>query len=216
MDAIDKALVKDSPTIEAMLAAYNTHQLIAITNHVPGAIAIEALPLARIKRIMKQDSCDPHPRMISADATPLMAYAAQIFIGSITSLAWQLSTTKAKRNTLQVKDLQAVVKASSRFDFLIDILDIFNEQQNQQEQQLMASPPLSDPMPHHAMSPEPDKYVNMPLPPLSKTYSLPSLLPMMSDDDLDHLTERLNATAPAAFGHAIARWDTNLRVTAAS
>lgn len=198
-------LEKDSPTIEAMLAAYNTHQLIAVTNRVPGAIAIEALPLARIKRIMKQDSCDPHPRMISADATPLMAYAAQLFIGSITSLAWQLSTSHAKRNTLQVKDLKAVVQASSRFDFLIDIMDIFDLQQAQ------SSPEPSSPMEHppHMMSPELQKYLAPPQ--LAKSQTMPNLLPILCEGEfeLEGFPENLNATAPPAVVHPM--WATTSR-----
>ena len=92
----------------------------------PSSIRMDELPHARIKRIMKQDACDPHPRMISADAVPFIAFASQCFIGAITKLAWEESTQKNKRNTLQVKDLKTAVHASSRFDFLIDVLDQFD------------------------------------------------------------------------------------------
>ena len=143
--------LRNSKQVEALLAAYQTRQLVAVTKRTPGAIAIDELPLARIKRIMKQDSCDPHPRMISADTIPLMAYAAQLFIGSLTSLAWQLSTAPAKRNTLQVKDLKAVIHASSRFDFLIDVLDMF-DQQAMNQQPLRAAAPLTAPAPRKSLT----------------------------------------------------------------
>ena len=123
-----RSQVRDT-TAEALLAAYNTRKLLAVTSRVPKAVAIDELPLARIKRIMKQDSCDPHPRMVSADTIPMMAYCTQLFIGSITSLAWQLSVSPSGRNTLQVKDLKNAVHASKRFDFLIDVLDEFDTQQ---------------------------------------------------------------------------------------
>lgn len=76
---------------------------------------------------MKQDACDPQPRMISEEAVPFLAYATQLFIGSLTYLAWNLSTVRGKRNTLQVKDLQAAILSSPHFDFLIDVVDTYEE-----------------------------------------------------------------------------------------
>lgn len=163
MDTDSDASERSSPAVEAMLTAYNTHQLIAITNCVPNTINIDVLPLARIKRIMKQDSCDPHPRMVSADTIPLAAYAAQLFIGSITSLAWQLSTSPGKRNTLQVKDLKNVVHSARRFDFLIDVLDMYEEQQLQQQAQEQLE---YSPQPSPQQSPQQQlRHVNMNPPP---------------------------------------------------
>ena len=80
----------------------------------------DELPLARIKRIMKQDSCDSRPRMVSADAIPLMTYATQLFIELIAKLAWLHGTKPQMRNTLQAKDLVAAVNNSIMFDFLLD------------------------------------------------------------------------------------------------
>ena len=119
-----KAL-RDSDEVNAILANFFARKLLAVTTNAPRAIAIDEIPLARVKRIMKQDSCDPHPRMISAEAIPLMAFAVQLFIGSLTDLAWKISTQRAKRNTLQLKDLKAAVYASSQFDFLLDVIDAF-------------------------------------------------------------------------------------------
>ena len=121
--------LRDSDEVKAMIASHFAQQLLALTTNPRQAIAIDELPLARIKRIMKQDSCDPHPRQVSADTVPFMAYMVQLFIGAMTTLAWKLSTQHAKRNTLQVKDLKLVVFSSSQHDFLIDVLDLFDEEQ---------------------------------------------------------------------------------------
>ena len=79
--------------VDALVASYFAQQLHKVITDATTAIATDELPLARIKRIMKQDSCDPHPRMISADAVPFMAFAAQLFIGHVTMLAWKVSTS---------------------------------------------------------------------------------------------------------------------------
>jgi histone H3/H4 len=129
--SVQKVSSRNSPAIKAILVAYCARQLLAITNRGEEAYASSDLPLARIKRIMKQDASDPTPRMIAAETVPVVAYAVQLFIGSISSLAWQISTKPAGRNTLQVKDLKAAVLASSQFDFLIDVLDMFDQQMEQ-------------------------------------------------------------------------------------
>lgn len=114
---------RDSEEVERVIDEYLSHQVLAMRLDPSCTIKTDKLPLARIKRIMKQDSCDPHPRMVSSEAIPLMAYAAQLFIGSVVKLAWKQSTKPAKRNTLQLKDIKRAVQSSSRFDFLIDIID---------------------------------------------------------------------------------------------
>ena len=215
-----KCLDRDSPSLEAMLAAYNTHQLIAVTNNVEGAIALEMLPLARIKRIMKQDSCDPHPRMISAEAIPNMAYAAQLFIGSLTSLAWQLSTGPNKRNTLQAKDLRAVVRASSRFDFLIDVLDMvdMSPECSGRELSVQGSPVMSLPMSHpttdmHAQHAQMLAMRRMPsnMPPQRWPIKHKETLPVPYDHD-DAAWPCMTASAPASYLsfqpelHAVGNW----------
>ena len=125
------ASMRDSPEVKQVLANYFASQLLIISSKVSAKeckpIATTQLPLARIKRIMKQDSCDPHPRMISADTIPFMAYAVKLFIGSMTKLAWQLFTQPSKRNTLQLKDLINAINASSQHDFLVDVVVMFND-----------------------------------------------------------------------------------------
>ena len=126
-DVVSANSLRDSPEVEGLIESYfakQLHDMVTKRRRTP----IDELPLARVKRIMKQDSCDPHPRMISAEATPFMGLTAQLFIGCLTEVAWTLFTQKAKRNTLQLKDLKDAVAASSKFDFLVDIVDMFDEQ----------------------------------------------------------------------------------------
>ena len=119
--------------LEAFVAGHVAQKLQELIMRNPRKNVATHLPLARIKRIMKQDSCDPHPRMISADAVPYMALATQVFIGLVTKLAWSFFTQKAKRNTLQLKDLKDAVGSMIQFDFLIDTLDEFDEKKQQEE-----------------------------------------------------------------------------------
>ena len=78
-------------------------------------------------RIMKMESCDPAPRQISADVLPLMAYAGKLFVGLVTTLAWQ-NTLYEGRNTLQYKDIKAAILSSKIFDYQIDVIDAFDSE----------------------------------------------------------------------------------------
>lgn len=172
--------MRNSEEVQAVLVAYFARNLQAVMAHTPGSIQIGELPLARIKRIMKQDSCDPHPRMVSAETIPVMAYAAQLFIGAVTSVAWNIFTQRARRNTLQVKDLKAAVLACSHFDFLLDVLDMYDIQQQQfaaaeatkkhpMNQMLMGPPPSIPyrapmPMPNNSREPRAPARWNIPMP----------------------------------------------------
>jgi len=118
---------RDSEEIRAIMARFFARELLAVTNNGKKAVATHELPLARIKRIMKQDSCVPQPRMISADAIPMMAHAATLLVRLISHIAWEVSTKPAQRNTLQHKDIIAALESASQFDFLIDIIDMFDE-----------------------------------------------------------------------------------------
>ena len=60
--------------------------------------------------------------MISADAVYLMAYATRVFLRLITARAAQYMIAE-KRTTLLVRDIIAAVKGSSSCDFLLDIVD---------------------------------------------------------------------------------------------
>lgn len=78
----------------------------------------QALPLARIKKIMKLDE---EVKMISAEAPVLFAKAAELFIHELTLRAWS-HTEDNKRRTLQRNDIAMAISKSDQFDFLIDIV----------------------------------------------------------------------------------------------
>jgi histone H3/H4 len=84
-------------------------------------------PIARVKRIMKRPTIlGSPPRMISADAVYLMAYATRVFLRLITARAARFMIAE-KRTTLLVRDIIAAVKGSSHCDFLLDIVDDWEE-----------------------------------------------------------------------------------------
>ncbi|KAJ8710211.1 hypothetical protein PYW07_009577 [Mythimna separata] len=78
----------------------------------------QALPLARIKKIMKLDE---EVKMISAEAPVLFAKAAEIFVHELTLRAWA-HTEDNKRRTLQRNDIAMAISKCDQFDFLIDIV----------------------------------------------------------------------------------------------
>lgn len=81
-------------------------------------VRIQALPLARIKKIMKLDE---DVKMISAEAPVLFAKAAELFIMELTLRSW-LHTEDNKRRTLQRSDIAMAISKYDQFDFLIDIV----------------------------------------------------------------------------------------------
>uniref|UniRef100_A0A1B6E070 Nuclear transcription factor Y subunit gamma n=1 Tax=Clastoptera arizonana TaxID=38151 RepID=A0A1B6E070_9HEMI len=78
----------------------------------------QALPLARIKKIMKLDQ---EVKMISAEAPMLFSKAAELFIHELTLRAW-IHTEDNKRRTLQRNDIAMAITKFDQFDFLIDIV----------------------------------------------------------------------------------------------
>ncbi|XP_034230396.1 nuclear transcription factor Y subunit gamma-like isoform X2 [Thrips palmi] len=85
---------------------------------IPLDLKNQALPLARIKKIMKLDE---DVKMISAEAPMLFAKAAEIFIHELTLRAW-VHTEDNKRRTLQRNDIAMAISKCDQFDFLIDIV----------------------------------------------------------------------------------------------
>ncbi|KIY66203.1 histone-fold-containing protein [Cylindrobasidium torrendii FP15055 ss-10] len=77
-----------------------------------------ALPLARIKKVMKSD---PDVKMIAADAPILFCKACEIFIAEITARAFIVADSN-KRRTLSRSDIAKALTKSDQFDFLIDIV----------------------------------------------------------------------------------------------
>ncbi|XP_006659211.1 nuclear transcription factor Y subunit C-2-like [Oryza brachyantha] len=77
------------------------------------------LPLARIKRIMKADE---DVKMIAGEAPALFAKACEMFILDLTMRSWQ-QTEENRRRTVQRNDIEAAIKKTDIFDFLVDIFD---------------------------------------------------------------------------------------------
>ncbi|KIY65998.1 histone-fold-containing protein [Cylindrobasidium torrendii FP15055 ss-10] len=77
-----------------------------------------ALPLARIKKVMKSD---PEIKMIAADAPMVFCKACEIFIAEVTARAFLVADAN-KRRTLSRSDIAKAITKSDQFDFLIDIV----------------------------------------------------------------------------------------------
>lgn len=77
-----------------------------------------ALPLARIKKIMKADE---DVRMISAEAPMIFAKACEMFVLELTLRSW-MHTEENKRRTLQKNDIPAAITRTDIYDFLVDII----------------------------------------------------------------------------------------------
>ncbi|KAG1453080.1 hypothetical protein G6F46_009075 [Rhizopus delemar] len=77
-----------------------------------------ALPLARIKKVMKTDH---EVKMISAEAPILFAKGCEIFITELTKRAW-VHAEENKRRTLQRSDIATAISKTDMCDFLIDIV----------------------------------------------------------------------------------------------
>ncbi|CAO2164116.1 unnamed protein product [Urochloa humidicola] len=75
-----------------------------------------SLPLARIKKIMKDDSDVPR---IAGEAPVLFEKACEMFIQELTLRAW-LHAQEDKRRTLQKNDVTAALAGTEVFDFLVD------------------------------------------------------------------------------------------------
>ncbi len=105
------------------------------------AASKHALPLARIKKIMKSDE---DVRMISAEAPVLFAKACELFIMDLTLRAWAYpdhgagqeysghGPPPAKRRTLQRNDIACAIQHSELLDFLHEIMPVLPD--NPQEE----------------------------------------------------------------------------------
>ena len=87
-----------------------------------------ALPLARIKKIMKRSAGDSSvvdggggARMISGEAPVVFSKACELFIAELTSRAWA-ATLEGKRRTVHKEDVAAAVQNTDLFDFLVDVV----------------------------------------------------------------------------------------------
>ncbi|KAK7332296.1 hypothetical protein VNO80_29046 [Phaseolus coccineus] len=75
-----------------------------------------SLPLSRIKKIMKFDE---DVKMVSTEATMLLAKACELFIMELTMRAWA-NVEDDKRKIIQKTDIASAISMSDMFDFLVD------------------------------------------------------------------------------------------------
>ncbi|KAH9386627.1 nuclear transcription factor Y, gamma [Nematocida major] len=77
-----------------------------------------ALPLARIKRLMKVEQ---EVSKVASEVPLLFSRLSEIFIEELTLRAWQY-TEKGKRRILQRGDICSAAKSSDIFDFLVYLM----------------------------------------------------------------------------------------------
>uniref|UniRef100_A0ACD5WQW5 Uncharacterized protein n=1 Tax=Avena sativa TaxID=4498 RepID=A0ACD5WQW5_AVESA len=86
-----------------------------------------ALPLARIKKIMKRSAGDGSggdgagARMISGEAPVVFSRACELFVAELTRAAWA-ATLQGKRRTVHREDVAQAVRDTDLFDFLVDVV----------------------------------------------------------------------------------------------
>ncbi|CAI9755435.1 unnamed protein product [Fraxinus pennsylvanica] len=84
-----------------------------------GKTGPHSLPLARIKKIMKNSSDEV--KMISGEAPIVFSKACELFIEELTKRAWMV-TLKAKRRTIHKEDVAFAVINTDIFDFLVNLV----------------------------------------------------------------------------------------------
>ncbi|KAG4986999.1 hypothetical protein JHK84_034952 [Glycine max] len=86
---------------------------------VSGRTGPHSLPLARIKKIMKNSG--EGVKMISGEAPIIFSKACDLFIEELTRRSW-IMAIQGKRRTLHKEDLASAVIATDIFDFLITLV----------------------------------------------------------------------------------------------
>lgn len=84
-----------------------------------GKTGPHSLPLARIKKIMKNSSDEV--KMISGEAPIVFSKACELFIEELTKRAW-MTTVQAKKRTLHKEDVASAVINTDIFDFLVNLV----------------------------------------------------------------------------------------------
>ncbi|KAI5191615.1 nuclear transcription factor Y, gamma [Nematocida minor] len=91
----------------------------SVLNYVSSSLYKDnALPLARIKRLMKVEQ---EVSKVASEVPLLFSRITEIFIEELTLRAWQY-TEKGKRRILQRSDICSAAKSSDIFDFLIYLM----------------------------------------------------------------------------------------------
>ncbi|KAG6486499.1 nuclear transcription factor Y subunit C-6-like [Zingiber officinale] len=92
---------------------------------ISGRTGPHALPLARIKRIMKRNSTaagEASPRMISGEAPVVFSKACEMLIQELARRGWE-AALRGKRRTLLKEDVAAAVARTDVFDFLLPVVE---------------------------------------------------------------------------------------------
>ncbi|TRM56957.1 histone-fold-containing protein [Schizophyllum amplum] len=116
-ESTSEPLVQAGQPLNDFLRSFWQRQVDAAEQETPD-YRHPALPLARIKKVMKSD---PDVKMIAADAPILFCKACEIFIAEITARAFIVADAN-KRRTLSRADIAKALSKSDQFDFLIDIV----------------------------------------------------------------------------------------------
>ncbi|KAF9121798.1 hypothetical protein BGW39_010241 [Mortierella sp. 14UC] len=82
------------------------------------AQGVTQLPVARVKRIIKEDK---DVQMVSNDAVFLISLATELFLESFTTKAFNLAKIE-KRKTVSYKDLATAVTQHDSLEFLQDVI----------------------------------------------------------------------------------------------
>ena len=84
----------------------------------PETFKDHALPLARIKKIMKLDD---EVQMVSGESPILFSKACELFIIELAYRSW-VHTLENNRRTLQRNDISQAISNTDFYDFLLDIV----------------------------------------------------------------------------------------------
>lgn len=85
-------------------------------------LKIHNLPIARIKKIMKDEAeIKDNKHMIGSETPIVLAKACELFIMELTLYAWKCAQ-EGRRKTLQRRDVISAVCKNDAYDFLIDLI----------------------------------------------------------------------------------------------
>ncbi|KAG0274576.1 hypothetical protein BGZ95_009647 [Linnemannia exigua] len=104
---------KSSSSSSSSKSAGSTKSLFSGT-----AQGVTQLPVARVKRIIKEDK---DVQMVSNDAVFLISLATELFLESFTTKAFNLAKIE-KRKTVSYKDLATAVTQHDSLEFLQDVI----------------------------------------------------------------------------------------------
>jgi histone H3/H4 len=84
-----------------------------------------ALPLARIKRLMKVEE---DVRMVASEVPILFSLVTELFVEELTLRSW-FNTEEDGRRILQRADICSAIKTTQMYDFLVDVAILSESEQ---------------------------------------------------------------------------------------